>query len=95
MRKAGVRKCMLARGWHIHFLTPVFLITFVHPRVNALVVPSGVTSARLIAPPNLVLSLSVVRIRLLSESLCHNGAYKLSLATGPRGAGEASGRGGV
>ena len=32
--------------------------------VNALVV-SGVTSARLIAPPNLVLSLSVVRIRLL------------------------------
>ena len=35
MRKTGVRKCMLARGWHIHFLTPVFLITFVHPRVHA------------------------------------------------------------
>jgi len=34
-------------------------------------------------PPNLVLSLSVVRIRLLLESLCHNGAYKLSLAIGP------------
>jgi len=57
------------------------------------VVPELSSRGRLIAKLCLIFECGSYNIEMPLESLCHNGAHKLSLAIGPRGAGEAFDRG--